>query len=207
MLGWRGAGLVLTATVALVAGCGGSPKRSAAPTTSAATSASASASPSGSDALGSATPSPTSSASTQSSNRCRTSHLKVALGQADGAAGSTSIPIVFTNTGSTTCTMYGFPGVSFVTGDSGQQVGSPAKRTGTTPKTVTLAPGRSAHANLRTVQVGNFDAAQCKPVTVRGFRVYPPDETAAVFLPDQTQACSAPGIGVPDIQPVVSGSP
>jgi hypothetical protein len=43
-------------------------------------------------------------------------------------------------------------------------------------------------------------------VTVRGFRIYPPDETAAVFLPDQTQACSVPGIGVPDIQPVTSGS-
>lgn len=203
MVGWRGTGLVLAGMIVLLAGCGGSPKKSAAspPTTSAPiTDAPASASPSTTD---SATPSASAQAA---SSGCRTSHLKVTLGQADGAAGSTNIPILFTNTAATTCTMYGYPGVSFVTGDSGQQVGSPANRTGTTPKTVTLAPGRSAHANLRTLQVGNFDQAQCKPVTVRGFRVYPPNETAAVFLPEQTQACSAPGIGVPDVQPVQPGA-
>jgi hypothetical protein len=200
---WQATRVLLAATLALVAGCGGggSSKGSAAVTTTAA-SATASASPTGSGTLGSATP----SASAQAGGRCHASQLKVALGQSDGAAGSTNIPIVFTNTGAATCTMYGFPGVSFVTGDSGQQVGSPARRTDATPKTVTVAPGRSAHANLRTVQVGNFDEAQCKPVTVRGLRIYPPDETAAVFVSEQVQACSVPGVGVPDIQPVESGA-
>lgn len=200
MSGWRSTGLVLAATIALVAGCGGSSKNSASSPPTAGAPDSASPSP-----TDSATPAATPSASAQAGgSRCHASQLKVTLGQHDGAAGSTNIPIVFTNTAATTCTMYGFPGVSFVTGDSGQQVGSPAQRTGTAPKAVTVAPGRSAHADLRTLQAGNFDQAQCKPVAVRGFRVYPPDETAAVFVPEQSQACSAPGIGVPEIQPVQS---
>jgi hypothetical protein len=42
-------------------------------------------------------------------------------------------------------------------------------------------------------------------VAIRGFRVYPPDETAAVFVSQPQQACSVAGHGVGRVQPIASG--
>jgi hypothetical protein len=39
-----------------------------------------------------------------------------------------------------------------------------------------------------------FPADQCKQVDVRGLRVYPPNETAAMFLPSTGASCSG-GVG------------
>lgn len=47
--------------------------------------------------------------------QCSTSDLKLRIGQANGAAGTVFYPVEFTNTSSTACTMYGYPGVAFVT--------------------------------------------------------------------------------------------
>ena len=51
--------------------------------------------------------------------------LNVPRKQAGGAAGSTYLPVGFTNTSSSPCGLYGYPGMSFVTaGDSsGSQIG------------------------------------------------------------------------------------
>ena len=35
---------------------------------------------------------------------------------------------------------------------------------------------------MQFVQVANFDAAVCQPTPVRGLRVYPPGETASLFV-------------------------
>jgi hypothetical protein len=88
----------------------------------------------------------------------------------------------FTNSGSRTCTMIGWPGVSYVTGDSGTQVGQPAQRTGAKGKTVTLAPGAVASTTIDAVDVGVFDPNACKQTAVRGYRVYAPDDTASMFI-------------------------
>src|SRR5580704_5489385 len=52
---------------------------------------------------------------------CRAGSLTITLdaSQAGGAAGSSYYPLDFTNTASTACAMYGYPGVSFVTAGSG----------------------------------------------------------------------------------------
>jgi len=90
------------------------------------------------------------------------------------------------NAGSSACTLYGYPGVSWVAGADGHQVGAAAVRqadiTGSAERTVTLAPGAVASAPLDIVDAAVFSSAQCKPVPVRGLRVYPPGEKAAVFL-------------------------
>lgn len=121
---------------------------------------------------------------------CPTGQLGIRLGAAEGAAGSTVTPLVFTNTGSSTCQLRGFPGVSFVAGDDGHQVGPAAAEDGARAGQVDLAPGTSAHALVRVADSGNYDNATCVPTAVRGLRVYPPDDTAAAFVPAPQTACA-----------------
>lgn len=130
---------------------------------------------------------------------CSTSELEASLGTGGGGgAGSTYPSLVLTNTGERTCTLTGFPGVSFVGDDNGTQLGAPAERDGEgTPTTITLAPGESAHSLLRIVQAGNFDAATCAPQPADGLRVYPPDQTDALFVPSGSfTACTDPSVQI-----------
>jgi uncharacterized protein DUF4232 len=121
---------------------------------------------------------------------CGTSTLAVTLGPCEGAAGTIYAPVRFTNTATRPCHLRGFPGVSYVTGDRGDQVGHPAVRDGAPGGAVTLAPGAVASASLAMVQVANFDPAACRPTPVRGLRVYPPDERASAFIPLAQTGCA-----------------
>lgn len=112
---------------------------------------------------------------------CASAQLSVSLGQADGAAGTSYTPLIFTNTSGSTCTLNGHPGVSYVTGDTGQQVGAPAVREGS-GTTVLLRPGAQANSRLSSV---NVESTPCDRQPVSGFRIYPPDQTAALFLPSR----------------------
>jgi Protein of unknown function (DUF4232) len=96
------------------------------------------------------------------------------------------------NIGSSACTLYGFPGVSWVAGADGHQVGAAATRepdnSGGAEKTVTLAPGALASAPFDIVDAAVLSPSTCKPVPVRGLRIYPPNEQAALFLALPTPA-------------------
>jgi len=139
-------------------------------------------------------------------SRCHTGALTLSLGAGEGAAGTAYVPLVFKNVSGRTCTLFGFPGVSWVAGDDGHQVNVPFARTGAAKSTVTLAAGAVAHATLATHDVGFYDAAQCKPVSVRGLRVYPPDETKSIFVPLATKACSVNGVNNGTVAPIAKGS-
>ncbi|MDQ6783375.1 MAG: DUF4232 domain-containing protein [Actinomycetota bacterium] len=129
----------------------------------------------------------------QSARGCTTGQLRARLGRPDGAAGSVFVPLTLTNTGSTTCVTGGYPGVSYVTGDAGTQVGSAAVRSASFPPSIiTLAPGRSATARVREVNALNFPPASCHLTATRGLRVYPPERRAALFVPSTGQACANP---------------
>jgi hypothetical protein len=121
---------------------------------------------------------------------CKAPELKLSIGRGEGAAGTVYRPLRFTNVGSRTCPLQGFPGVSYVTGDDGHQVGPAAFREGTKGAAVTLAPGETGFVTVGFIQVGNFDPAVCKPTAVRGLRVYPPHETASLFLPLDGTGCA-----------------
>lgn len=114
---------------------------------------------------------------------CLSANLTASLSAPEGAAGSSYYTLIFKNTGSESCTLQGFPGVSYVTGDDGRQVGAAAAWDGAKGPEVTLQPGGTATAQLQEVNVQNFPADICKPVSTRGLRVYPPGETAALFVP------------------------
>ncbi|MCE7004917.1 DUF4232 domain-containing protein [Kibdelosporangium philippinense] len=121
---------------------------------------------------------------------CRSSILKLSIRDGDAAAGTVYRNLVFTNVSSAPCTIQGFPGVSYVTGDNGQQVGEPAVRVGSKGTAIKLGSGQSAVAPVGFAQVGNFDPAACKPTEVRGLRVYPPQETASMFVPLAGTGCA-----------------
>src|SRR3954447_11021190 len=129
-----------------------------------------------------------------SPGRCTTGNLSAHLGAAGGAAGSTYEPLVFTNKGSATCTLDGYPGVSFVAPSSGKQVGAAASRNPQHPAAlVTLAPGATASALLQIANEANYPASTCQPTDVSGLRVYPPGATTALYVAFKSpqKACSS----------------
>lgn len=110
-------------------------------------------------------------------SRCAPAQLAawVNADSADGTAGTTYYHLDITNTGGSTCYLYGYPGVS-ATSSTGKQLGVPAVRNPDVPAAyVHIAAGSTAHALL-----GYVDAAlspACHPVTAMFLQVYPPGAT------------------------------
>lgn len=137
--------------------------------------------------------SPASPASSSAKTQCATSALqaKVATSAGGAAAGSDYVAIDFTNISAHTCVMFGYPGVSWVTGMRGSQIGDAAARTaGYSSVTATLAPNGAAHAWLQIANAGNFPASTCKPATAHWLRVYPPNQFSSLYARFSTQVCS-----------------
>ena len=136
---------------------------------------------------------------------CKPKNLKLSLGPSDGAAGHVYQALRFTNVSNVSCVIVGFPGVSYVTGDSGTQVGRPAERDGAKGAQFTLRPGHVASTILTETDIGVFDPSECKPTTTRGFRVYPPDSTASMFVAQPGRGCAgnppSPQLRVQTIKP------
>lgn len=199
----------LVGSAALVAACGssGSAGQGSSPTATVTVTptppASTSASPSSPAAAAAPTP--------PAPPPCATSALRAAVptGQGNAAAGSSYYPIVFTNVSSASCTLYGYPGVSYVTAVGGSQIGIPATENPTIPrKIITLAPGQSGHAELQVVNAANYPPADCGLVTAHWLRIYPPNQTAPRYASFTAQACTKPRtiLTVQTVQPGASGT-
>ncbi|CAG6398562.1 DUF4232 domain-containing protein [Streptomyces cocklensis] len=137
-----------------------------------------------------ATASPAATAATGSTvPGCTTSHLKVTVQSNGSGAGSSFFTLAFQNTGSSPCTLFGYPGVSFVKAGN-VQLGKAAARTPASKATVTLIPNAHAFADLRTVNgQGGFDPAQCQLTTVPSLRIFPPNQRASVNIPWNQKEC------------------
>lgn len=141
---------------------------------------------------------------------CGASSLRVAVetGQAGGAAGSTYVPVTFTNTSSSACGMYGFPGVSFVSADdsAGHQIGAAAQENPQFAKqSVKLPAGGVAHAWLQVTEAGNYPASSCQPITAHWLRVFAPGQTAAIYVSHSFDACSSSSAPLLTVMPVRAG--
>jgi len=136
---------------------------------------------------------------------CATTNLKLAVGQPNGAAGTIFYPLNFTNTSGSACTMFGYPGVAFVSSPGGSQIGAPAsRRTAAAPTVVTVAPGATVHATLAVsdVLIGN----NCKhQQQVHWVQVYPPDQFSALFAPLSRQGCADKSLVTMGVTTVTSG--
>jgi Protein of unknown function (DUF4232) len=198
------AAAALAAAAALVAACGSStvPR-----TTGASSAGTATATP----AKNPGTLSPTvPSLSAATPPPCRTSALRVSVSASQGvAAGSSYYPIVFTNVSGAACTLYGYPGVSFVAAAGGSQIGIAATESRAHPRQlITLAPGQAGHAELQVVNAGNYPPANCGMVAAHWLRVYPPNQTAPLYASFSAQACTKPRaiLSVETVQPGTSGA-
>jgi hypothetical protein len=112
-----------------------------------------------------------------------------------GTAGSTYVYLALTNTGTSACTLQGWPGVSFVGSGNGTQIGAAAKsdRTSAHP-TITVAADGNTKAVVQIVQAGNYHEATCSPVTADGLRVYPPGQKASLHIAYPSPACMAKNV-------------
>jgi hypothetical protein len=119
------------------------------------------------------------SAASTAASRCLAGNLAVWVNadSADGTAGTTYFHLDYTNTGRSTCSLYGFPGVSATT-LGGAQIGKAATRDNGTPaRVIDIAPGATAHSNL-----GYHDIViepSCKERTPAFLKVYAPNDTVA----------------------------
>jgi hypothetical protein len=130
----------------------------------------------------------------------------VTQGVAQGYAGGVYQVIDFTNTSRSTCTLYGYPGVSLVSGPPYMQIGLAAKRSTITPrKLVTLAPRATANALLQIVDALNYSAATCGPAKATALKIYPPNQTVPVYLPNASTGCTKP-VQIMNIGAVQRGS-
>ncbi len=133
---------------------------------------------------------------------CASSQLKVSRTSAGAAAGSQYFILKFTNKSGSTCTLTGYPGLSYVA-QAGAQSGNAADRDGTTYHTVTLKPGASAGSRVRDANgQSGYSPSTCKLATAQGLRIYPPNQKAALFLPWKTQHCSGSAVHALTVGPV-----
>lgn len=187
-------GFAITTAVAaaalLLTACGpsqpqsqGTPGPATLTTTTAASTAPASQSPS------SAPPS-SQSAAPAGPSRCKAANLTVTQdATGGGAAGSVYSQLILTNSGAETCLLRGFPGVSLTADANGEPLGAPARQDGASPVAdVLLAPGQAGAADMRYTQAGNYP--DCTTAQAAGYRVYPPEETASLFLAVPRTACT-----------------
>ncbi len=119
------------------------------------------------------------------SGACSFDHLSMSIeGQDGGARGvkdtmnTINVSVVLHNTGASSCTVQGWPGVSYVGRGNGTQVGGAATLTRTVPHpTVTLRPGGTAQAHLTASALPE----SCTTAPVDGLRVYPPGSKRSFF--------------------------
>jgi hypothetical protein len=208
--------LIATAAIAfsaaLLAGCGSSSSPAAAPSAGpnrATTTPDSSVNPGGPDQ----TVNPTAAATPTAAGApaCTTSALHVAVpaGAGNAAAGSSYYPVQFANTSSSPCTLYGYPGVSFVTAVGGSQIGIPATRNpALAARLVTLSPGQTVHAELQVADAQNYPPTDCGLVTAHWLKIYPPNQTAPVYVSFTAQTCSKPKtiLSVQTVQTGASGA-
>lgn len=134
---------------------------------------------------------------------CSSRHLALTVSTGQGTAGTSYQVLVLTNTGSSSCTLFGYPGVSFVT-SSGTLIGRPSARDRGPVHTITLPAGGPSSALSRQPEPGNFAPAACRPRTADRVRVFPPGQTVALFAANHVQVCST-GTGRTGIGPMVAG--
>lgn len=197
-LGGRSAAVLITTMVAAAAlsGCHNTPP---APTTTPPGSAAATTGPDTTPKAATpdtAAPKAATPAPAAGTRGCTAADLTLVLAGDDEGNGmmKSGYNLRFTNRSRSACQLWGSPGVSFVAGDDGRQIGEPASRIERNEgKQVILPPGATAASSLSITRFDAYPAERCVPVQVRGLRVYAPGDTASMFVDAPQQSCSALG--------------
>jgi hypothetical protein len=211
------AGLVMVVAATAVAGCGSqaASSLSTSPSATSGSSGSNGAAASSSSASASSAAAPTGHASSAAVNPnvpggppgCATRDLKATVGVAQGAAGSVYQVIDFTNIGTASCSLYGYPGIALAGGSPVTQIGMAASRSPQAgPALVTLKPGAVANTLLRITQAQNYPTSKCSPMASTYLQIYPPNQTTPIYLGYKSTGCSATGVNLLTVSVVQSGA-
>jgi hypothetical protein len=131
--------------------------------------------------LSSTTVAPTTSVPSVAS-ACPASALQISVNGVQGAAGNLAIPILLKNVGPQPCSLFGYPGVSWVTA-SGDQIGTAAVREPNgSPQTVVLEPGQAGIAVVFAPTSSDQQLAGCTLTQSAGMRIYAPGSFTAVTV-------------------------
>jgi hypothetical protein len=135
---------------------------------------------------------------------CSTKQLSGSLAASGAATGTAYYQLELRNVGSSRCYVEGYAGVSFVAGSNGHQVGAAAARSSAASiPEVVLSPGQVAFALLGVHDAYNFGSA-CNPTPVLGFRVYPPNQTTALYVPHSDEGCANASVDTLIVGPFAS---
>jgi hypothetical protein len=115
--------------------------------------------------------------------------VKASVGTGEGTAGSVYYPIRLKNTSGVTCTLRGYPVVSF-TNKYHDPLGGQAAEDIRPHSTVTLVPNASAHSTVRVPDADNFAPSTCLPRTSTYLRVRTKMAPVATFVPLATTVCT-----------------
>ncbi len=128
-----------------------------------------------------------STANANTGTLCTSHHLRLAFVTAEGAAGTGYWTYSLTNTGSRTCTTKGYPGVSYLDA-AGHVVQHPALRNGGAGRLISLATGHAGYFVVSSTSiVPNPDCAHAFHGS--RLRVYPPNNTVALYLHQTRDFC------------------
>jgi hypothetical protein len=118
----------------------------------------------------------------------------VKLGLAEHDPAVTYQVIEFTNRGSVSCILSGYPGVSLAAGTPAVPIGLPAGHTAfrEPAKLLTLQPGTVANATLEIADAHHYAQGSCDPVQAQYLIVYRPNAASPVKLAYPAMACSKP---------------
>ena len=103
--------------------------------------------------------------------------------------------LILTNSGTGPCLLKGFAGVSLTADANGDPIGAPAARDDPPPSPTSCSRrARPAPQRCATPRPATTPTAPVVPAA--GFRVYPPEDTASLFLAQPRDACSNAGINL-----------
>lgn len=150
-------------------------------------------------------PAPAAPAASAGPSACLTTDLRLTVGAGNGAAGTIYYPLDLTNASSSTCTMYGYPGVAFVSSPGGSQVGAAAGRSSSTsPALLTLVAGATVHATLAVSDA--LISNNCQHHVQTSFlQVYPPGQYSPLFAPLSRPGCADQSLITMNVDTISSG--
>jgi hypothetical protein len=160
-----------------------------------------------SNVVSASVPAPPSATASSAPPGCLTRHLESSIGTSEGTAGSVELTILFKNTGSKACRLYGYPGIALAAGMPVTDIGQPSTENPSSSRVlITLQPGGFANATLQVAQAVNYPASKCDPAPATWLAVIPPNQKLPIDVHYDSTACRSMKVKLLTVTTVQSGN-